>query len=86
MFAIRCALCKWCGYLVGEKFEVVSDSVACRWFFSQPTPSPKALRWMHYLAQFSFVIRHRPSKEKVVADALSCPNSMSVSPVVIENR
>lgn len=71
LFGIMFCLEKWRVYLLGNVFMVYTDNLACKWFFSKPTPSPKLLRWLDFFNQFKLKVFHKPGHTNVVADALS---------------
>ncbi|KAL0305330.1 UNVERIFIED_CONTAM: hypothetical protein Sangu_3037600 [Sesamum angustifolium] len=62
---------EWRHYLLGIKFNVVTDNVANTYFKMQRKLSPKQARWQEFLGEFDFEWVHRPSKHNNMADALS---------------
>ena len=58
-------------YLLGNKFELVTDNSALKWLHSV-TPKGHILRWIMDLQEFNFVVRHRPDHANQNADALAC--------------
>jgi hypothetical protein len=64
-------MCKWCHYLEGVRFTLVTDHRALLWLFSQPTLRGKLARWALDLQQFEFDVSHRPGKFHFVPDAVS---------------
>ena len=71
MAAIVFALKIWCHYLYGEQFEVFSDHKSLKYIFTQRDLNMRQRRWMEYLEDYDFTLHYHPSKENVVADALS---------------
>ena len=69
--AIVIALNIWCHYLYGEQFEVFSDHKSLKYIFTQQDLNMRQCRWMEYLEDYDFTLHYPPSKENVVADALS---------------
>ena len=69
--AIVFALKIWRHYLYGEQFEVFSDRKSRKYIFSQRDLNMRQRRWMEYLEDYDFTLHYHPSKENVVADALS---------------
>ena len=86
MYAIKLCLQKWRHYLLYTRFQLNTDSSACKWFFSQTTPSGKGVRWLDFFSQFSFDVQHRAGKRNVVADALSRAPPVRVASLAIYNR
>jgi ribonuclease HI len=68
--AVVHALTTWRHYL-GRRFLVVTDNWAVKHALTQPHVGAKLSRWLSLLAEFDFVLEHRPGKTNVVADALS---------------
>ena len=73
-------------YLIGYKFEVVTDHESLKWFMAANKPA-RLLRWAVRLSEFDFTIRHRAGKKHGNADMLSrlvddkfLPNDEVVAP------
>ncbi|POM64506.1 Pol protein [Phytophthora palmivora] len=77
LYAIKFCLDKWRPYLLGAKFTVYTDNIACKWFFTKKQPSPKLLRWFDTFSQYNFDVFHRAGRTNVVADAISRPVAVS---------
>ena len=71
LVAIVFALKIWRHYLYGEKFEVFLDHKNLKYIFTQWDLNMRQRRWMEYLEDYNFTLQYHPSKENVVADALS---------------
>ena len=76
LLAIIHALRVWKHYLEGGKFRIVTDHYSLKYFMTQPNLSKRQARWLDFLAEFDFIIDHRPGKSNVVADALSRLNAV----------
>jgi hypothetical protein len=62
---------KWRHYLMGRRFELRTDHNVIKYFFDQPTLNARQSRWLEFLCEYYFEIKHIKGKENKVADALS---------------
>lgn len=73
--AIVESLKRWRSFLLGKKFQLLTDQQALSFVFNQKHSSKikndKILRWRLELAPFQFDITYRPGRENIKADALS---------------
>jgi hypothetical protein len=69
--AIVHTLMKWRHYLMGRKFELRTDHNGLKYLFDQPTLNAMQSRWLEFLCEYDFYIKHIKGKENKVADALS---------------
>jgi hypothetical protein len=69
--AIVHALRKWRHYLMGKKFEMRTDHSGLKYLFDQPTLNVRKRRWLEFLSEYDFDIKHIKGKENKVAYALS---------------
>lgn len=53
------------------KFTLLTDHAALTYLHTTATVSRRNARWLEFLSQFTFDIKHIKGKENVVADALS---------------
>jgi hypothetical protein len=65
------ALKKWRHYLMGRRFELRTDHNGLKYLFDQPTLNARKSRWLEFLCEYDFDIKHIKGKENKVADALS---------------
>jgi hypothetical protein len=65
------ALRKWRHYLMGRRFELRIDHNGLKYLFDQPTLNARQTRWLEFLCEYDFGIKHIKGKENKVADALS---------------
>ena len=65
------ALKMWRHYLMGRRFELRIDHCGMKYLFDQPTLNARQARWLEFLCEFDFEIKHIKGKENKVADALS---------------
>jgi hypothetical protein len=69
--AIVHSLRKWRNYLMGKRFEWRIDHNGLKYLFDQPTLNARQIRWLEFLCEYEFDIKHIKGKENKVADALS---------------
>jgi hypothetical protein len=69
--AIVHALRKWRHYLMGKRFELRTDHNGLKYLFDQPTLNARQSRWLEFLSEYDFDIKHIKGKENKVVDALS---------------
>jgi hypothetical protein len=69
--AIVHALKKWRHYLMGRRFELRTDHNGLKYLFDQPTLNARQSRWLEFLCEYDFDIKHIKGKENKVVDALS---------------
>jgi hypothetical protein len=69
--AIIHALRKWRHYLMGRRFELRIDHNDLKYLFDQPTLNARQSRWLEFLCEYDFYIKHIKGKKNKVADALS---------------
>lgn len=69
--AIKWAVEKLKYYLIGRKFDLVTDHAPLRWMAAAKDTNARVTRWFLTLQDFSFRVVHRPGKENANADALS---------------
>jgi hypothetical protein len=65
------ALKMWRHYLMGKKFELRTDHCGLKHLFGQPTLNARQTRWLEFLSEYDFEIKHIKGKENQVVDALS---------------
>jgi hypothetical protein len=64
------ALKKWIHYLMGKRFELRTDHNGMKYLFDQPTLNARKTRWLEFLSEYDFDIKHIKGKENKVVDAL----------------
>src|SRR5882762_7301926 len=69
--AIVHALNMWRHYLMGRRFELRTYHCGLKYLFDQATLNARKVRWLEFLCEFDFEIKHIKGKENKVADALS---------------
>jgi hypothetical protein len=55
----------------GKKIYVINQNNGVKYLFSQPDLNARKARWLAFLSEFDFKVRHIKGKENKVADALS---------------
>ena len=61
----------WRHYLTGKKFELRTYHIGLKYLFEQPTLNARKTRWLEFLCEYEFDIKHIKGKENKVADVLS---------------
>ena len=69
--AIIWAIQKFCAYLEGYHFTVITDHSSLRWLHNLKTPSGRLARWALSLLEYDYEIIHRKGSYHYVPDALS---------------
>jgi hypothetical protein len=64
-------LIKWRNYLMGKRFELRTDHNGLKYLFDQPNLNSRERRWLEFLREYEFDIKHIKGKENKVANALS---------------
>ncbi|KAA3457133.1 Transposon Ty3-I Gag-Pol polyprotein [Gossypium australe] len=70
MYALIRSLESWQHYLRPREFVIHSDHEALKYVEGQHKLNKRHAKWIEYLESFSYVIKYKKGKEKVVADAL----------------
>jgi hypothetical protein len=65
------ALNKWRHYLMGKIFELRTNHNDLKYLFDQPTLNVRQSRWLEFLFEYDFDIKHIKGNKNKVADALS---------------
>jgi hypothetical protein len=55
---------------MGKRFELRIDHSGLKYLFEQPTLNVKQTRWLEFLSEYDFDIKHIKGKENKVVDAL----------------
>jgi hypothetical protein len=56
---------------MGKRFELRTDHNGLKYLFDQPTLNSRQIRWLEFLCEYDFDIKHIKGKENKVVDALS---------------
>lgn len=65
------ALKMWRHYLLGKRYMLLTYLFSLNYLFSQPDLNARQARWMTFLSEFDFAIKHTKGKENKVANDLS---------------
>jgi hypothetical protein len=65
------SLKKWRHYLMGKRFELRTDHNGLKYLFDYPSLNAMHRRWLEFLCEYDFDIKHIKGKEKKLVDALS---------------
>ena len=72
---------------MGRIFELRTDHCGLKYLFDQPTLNARQARWLEFLCELDFEIKHIKGKENKVADALSRKvHEMHVALLVFSNQ
>jgi hypothetical protein len=58
-------------YLMGKRFELRTNHNGLKYLFDQPTLNARQSRWLEFLSEYNFDIKHIKGQENKVVDALS---------------
>ena len=56
---------------MGRIFDLRIDHCVLKYLFNQPTLNARQARWLEFLCEFDFEIKHIKGKENKLVDALS---------------
>jgi hypothetical protein len=56
---------------MGRRFKLRTDHNGLKYLFDQPTLNARQIRWLEFLCEYDFDIKHIKGKENKVVDALS---------------
>jgi len=65
------ALKMWRHYLIGRNFELRTNHCGMKHLFGQPTLNAQQTRWLKFLSEYDFEIKHIKGKKNQVVDSLS---------------
>jgi hypothetical protein len=58
---------------MGKKFELGTDHSGLKYLFEQPTLNVRQTRWLEFLSEYDFDIRHIKEKENKVKEMHNFP-------------
>jgi hypothetical protein len=70
-YAVIQALKKWRHYLIPKEFVLYSDNQALQFITRQEKLNQRHAKWVEFMQNFTFVIKHISGSVNKVADALS---------------
>jgi hypothetical protein len=56
---------------MGKKFELRTNHIGLKYIFEQPTLNARKTRWLEFLSEYDFYIKHIKGKENKFFDAFS---------------
>ncbi|KAK7379835.1 hypothetical protein VNO78_34255 [Psophocarpus tetragonolobus] len=71
LYALVRALKTWQHYLLPKEFVIHSDHESLKYLKGQGKLNKRHAKWVEFLEQFPYVIKHKKGKGNIVADALS---------------
>ena len=54
----------------------MSDNISLKYLFDQKNVTARQARWLSFLSEYDFKIKHIKGKENKVVDALSCHRNL----------
>jgi hypothetical protein len=69
--AIIHTLRKWRHYIMGKRVKLRTDHNSLKYLFDHPTLNARQIRWLEFLCEYDFDIKHINGKENKVVNALS---------------
>jgi hypothetical protein len=69
--AIVHTLRKWRHYIMGKRVKLRTDHNSLKYLFDHPTLNARKIRWLEFLCEYDFDIKHIKGKENKVVNALS---------------
>ena len=60
----------WCHHLIGKRFLLISNNISLKYLFDQQNLNISKARWLAFLREYDFEIKHIKGKENKVADSL----------------
>jgi hypothetical protein len=81
MLAITEALKDWCQFLarLDDPFEIWTNHRNLEFWRTTQHLTRRQARWALLLADYNFVLVHKPGKKNGIADSLSCPSRFQVT-------
>lgn len=58
-------------YLLGHKFQIITDHKGLTWIFNVKDPSSRLIRWKLLLEEYEYEIQYRAGQQNCNADSLS---------------
>jgi hypothetical protein len=80
------ALNMWRHYLMGKRFELRKDHNGLKYFFEKPILNATKTRWLEFLSEYDFDIKHIKGKENKFVYALSRRVHLMHATVVSMNK
>jgi hypothetical protein len=71
LYALVQTVKHWRHYLIHREFLLFTDHDSLRYLNAQKKLNARHARWVNYLQEFTFVLKHKAGVENAVADALS---------------
>ena len=78
LHAIIHALKIWCHHLISKRFLLMSDNISLKYLFDQQNINTRQARWLYFLSEYDFEIKHIKGNENKVVDSLSINARMNL--------
>ena len=70
---------------MGSKFLLKADNMSLKYLFDQPDLNLRQARWLDFLSEYHFELKHIEGKENKVVDALSRQTHMIYEVTLSQN-
>ena len=71
---------------MGRKLLLKIDNMSLKYLFDQPDLNARQARWLAFLSEYHFELKHIKGKENKIADALSRRNHMIYEVTLSQNN
>ena len=58
-------------YLIGNKFMLLTNNIGLKYLFDKKTLNAHQARWIAFLSEYDFEIKHTEVKENIIEDVLN---------------
>ena len=76
LYALVRVLQVWQHYLWPREFVIHSDHESLKYLRGQANLMKRHAKWIEFMESFPYIVKYKKGKENIVADALSCKNTL----------